>query len=62
MSRRSFIPRAGTALRVRIATEDIGERELPVYSDQQLGERDRIAAALAPIHAHDDLLEHPGFS
>jgi hypothetical protein len=41
---------------VRIARNDIGERKLPAHRDQQPGERYRVAATLAPVHADNDCL------
>ena len=50
---------AGAAVLVRIARNDIGERQLPAHRDQQPGERYRFAATLAPVHADNDVFEHP---
>ena len=58
----SGVPRVGAAVGVGIARNDVGERELPVRRDQQLGERYRIVAASPSVHADNDLLEHPASS
>src|SRR5206468_2121481 len=47
---------------VRIARDDMGERELAAHRHEQPGKRDRVAAALAPVHADHDVCEHPGSS
>jgi hypothetical protein len=54
----SFVRRAGTAVGVGIARNDMGERELPARRDQQLCERYGVATALSSVHADNDLLEH----
>src|SRR3954447_26913405 len=40
----------------------MGERKLPAHRDQQTGERYRVAATLAPVHADNDVFEHRGSS
>jgi len=37
----------------------MGKRELSIRRDQQPGERYRVAAAFPPVHADNDLPEHP---
>jgi hypothetical protein len=54
-----FVRRAGAAVGVGIAGEDMGKRELSVRRDQQLGERYRVTAAFPSVHADNDLPEHP---
>src|SRR3954447_524022 len=49
---------AGAAVGVRVARNDIGERKLPAHRDQSPGERYRVAATLAPVHADNDVFEH----
>src|SRR3954454_720707 len=53
---------AGAAVGVRVARNDIGERKLPAHRDQPPRERYRVAATLAPVHADNDVFEHPGSS
>src|SRR4051794_29138104 len=52
----------GAAVAVRIARNDMGERKLPAHRDEPPGERYRVAATLAPVHADNDVFEHPGSS
>src|SRR4051812_17098135 len=56
---RRSLHRGGAGVGVGIACDDMGERELPLRRDEQLGERDRVASALPSVHPDNDPLEHP---
>src|SRR5579875_2288990 len=43
---------------IRIASINVGERQLALLAAQELGQGDRVAATVPSIHTDDHMLEH----